>query len=202
MALILNFHANSIRRWSMKCLIETSKSLTMAVGFWIAICSFAKADAFIDVPHFPQLSPVWCWVAAAQQIIAYKAGFALTPQQCALVEAADGAPPGMCCNIGHQGCVHTGSFAQVANLISYFGGSYSSYVLPANAFVVEKTLQAGRPILAQIKTGGSSTHVVVIRGIRMGPDPVLLINDPVLPVPILVPFAHLANIWIDGIVVN
>lgn len=186
----------------MKYFTEALKSLTMAAGLCIAFCGFAKADAFINVPHFQQLTPVWCWVAAAQQIIAYKKGFSGTPQQCALVEAVDGASPGVCCGFGHPGCVHTGSFVQVANLISYFGGSYSSYVLPANAFVVEQTLQAGRPILAQIATGAGSTHVVVIRGITMGPNPVLLINDPMAPAPYQIPFANLASMWIDGIVIN
>ncbi|WP_081042426.1 papain-like cysteine protease family protein [Pseudomonas brassicacearum] len=186
----------------MKYFIETLKGLTVATALCIAFSGYAKADAFIDVPHFQQLTPVWCWVAAAQQVIAYKKGFLNTPQQCALVEATDGASLGMCCNFGHPGCVHTGNFTQVANLISYFGGSYSTYVLPANAFIIESTLQAGKPILAQIATGGSSTHVVVIRGIKMTPTPILLINDPMAPVPYEVPFINLASIWIDGIVIN
>lgn len=186
----------------MKYFIKTLMGLAVATAFFISFSSYAKADAFLNVPHIQQLTPVWCWVAAAQQVIAYKKGFAGTPRQCALVEAIDGASAGMCCNAGHPGCVHTGDFKQVAMLISYFGGSYSTYVLPANAYIIEQTLQAGRPILAQIATGGSSTHVVVIRGIRMTPTPVLLINDPMAPTPYETPFINLATIWIDGIVID
>lgn len=171
----------------------------VAACLWFSIASFAKADAFLNVPHFQQQTPVWCWVAAAQQLVAFKTGSA--PPQCAMVEAIHGAP-GACCSLGHQGCVHTGSFAQVASLIAYFGGSYSTYVLPANAAVIENTLLAGRPIIAQIVTGGASTHVVVISGIWMGPNPVLRINDPMAVAPYQMPFSVLVSVWVDGLVIN
>lgn len=186
----------------MKYFIRFARGLMLFIGASLFFCGMAKADAFLNVPHFQQQTPVWCWVAAAQQIIAYKRGVAATPPQCSMVEAVDGASPGMCCGVGHPGCVHTGSFVQVANLIAYFGGSFSSYVLPANPYVIENTLNSGRPILAQIVTGSASTHVVVIRGIQMGPNPLLLINDPMAPAPYQIPFSHLASLWIDGIVVN
>jgi hypothetical protein len=165
-----------------------------------ALSIYAHADAFLSVPHYQQQTGLWCWAAAAQQIIAFKQGGA--PPQCQLVEVASGFPPGACCNMGHPACVHGGNFSQVANLIAHYGGAFSNYVLPANPYIIEATLKSGRPILAQVVSGFGSTHVVVIRGIQMNPVPTLIINDPLMPAPYTVPFSNLATIWLDGIVVN
>lgn len=161
-----------------------------------------KADVNLNIPHFMQQTPVWCWAAAAQQIIAYKNGPVNIPSQCQIVEVASKLNPGECCHNSNPICFHGGDFNTVANIISYFGGAYSNYVLPANPLIIESTLATGRPILAQLAMAGGTTHVVVIRGIRMLPAPTLIVNDPLMNAPMLVPFLNLASVWMDGIVVN
>lgn len=174
----------------------------LVAGILTVFSMIATADAFLPVPHRSQETPLWCWVAAAQQIIAFKRGAPATPRQCEMVEVASGFPPGSCCVSGLPACVHGGNFIAVANLIAYYGGSYSTYVLPASPYIIDSTLNAGRPILAQIVSGPGSTHVVVIVGIQMAPVPMLIINDPMQPGPTTIPFAYLVGVWMDGIVVN
>ncbi|WP_367073480.1 papain-like cysteine protease family protein [Klebsiella quasipneumoniae] len=169
---------------------------------YLLFIASVRADVNLNVPHFMQNTPVWCWAAAAQQIIAYKKGIGNTPSQCQIVEVATGLGPGECCLNNNPLCYHGAGFNIVANVISYFGGAYSNYVLPANPYVIESTLATGRPILAQLAMSGGGTHVVVIRGIRMLPAPALIVNDPLMIAPMFVPFINLASIWMDGIVIN
>lgn len=161
-----------------------------------------RGDVIIPVPHLSQQTPVWCWVAAAQQIVAFQRGLNHTPAQCVMVEASGGLPPGTCCVSANPVCVHAGNFVAVSNLISYYGGAISSYVLPSNPSVIYATLQQGRPILAQLASGGGNTHVVVIRGMMLNPSPLLIVNDPLQPNPIIIPFDNLAGVWMDGLVIN
>lgn len=92
----------------------------------------------VDIPivNLVQQTPVWCWAAVAQQIIMAAKGPAATPEQCALVAAANGVPPQTCCSGFNPQCVVTGSLPQIQFLIAQFGGHYSSLAPPANPLVL------------------------------------------------------------------
>ena len=135
----------------------------------------------LGVPNLTQQTQVWCWAAVAQQIIYWLQGD--SPPQCALVEAANGAPPEVCCVYQNPGCFTTGSLSQIQFLISYFGGSSSSLAPPADPMTVYNTLASGRPIIMAVQNSPFSGHVVVLTGMswvpgNFGPEPVLHINDP------------------------
>lgn len=163
----------------------------------------------VDIPiqNVQQETPVWCWAAVAQQIIAAAQGAPATPPQCALVATAYGAPSGACCDFPNPACVRTGSIPQIQGLIAQFGGHYSNYAPPANPMLLYNTLASGHPVILQLQTGPGSAHVVVVRGMSfmqtpMGVQPVLHINDPMAIFTQPVPFAQIVPRWVSAIVVN
>lgn len=163
----------------------------------------------VDIPiqNIPQQTPVWCWAAVAQQIIAAVQGPLQTPAQCALVAMANGAPPGACCSYPNPACVITGSIPQIQGLIAQFGGHYSSYAPPTDPMTLYNTLAAGHPVILQIQSGPHSAHVIVVRGMSFVPTPygteaVLHVNDPMAIYTQPVPFSQIAPIWMSAIVVN
>lgn len=169
----------------------------------------ARAQHTVDIPivNIPQQTEVWCWVAVAQQIILASRGENNTPPQCALVATANGAHPNICCNGYNPACVTTGSIPQIQNLISYFGGRTSSYAPPTDPLTLYQTLAAGRAVIVQLRTGQSSAHVVVVRGMSFipspqGMQPVLHVNDPMAIFTQPVPFSQIAPIWMSAVVVN
>ncbi|MCB9377582.1 MAG: hypothetical protein H6511_02305 [Holophagales bacterium] len=163
----------------------------------------------VDIPiqNILQETPVWCWVAVAQQIIAAVAGPARTPPQCALVAIANNAHPDVCCRLANPACVVTGSFPQVRGLIAQFGGAQSALAPPTDAMTLYQTLASGRPIILEVQTGFASTHVVVLRGMSFvptpnGPQALLHINDPMAYFTQPVPFQNLLPVWRSAIVVS
>ncbi|HEX4498794.1 MAG TPA: papain-like cysteine protease family protein [Thermoanaerobaculia bacterium] len=162
----------------------------------------------VDIPiqNITQQTPVWCWAAVAQQIIAAIVGPNQTPAQCALVENAYGAPPGSCCSGADPRCVTVGSLPQIQTLILRFGGQVSSIAPPTDPMTLYNTLANRHPIILEVQTGPMSTHVVVLRGMSFqqspyGVQPVLEINDPMSYTTQTVPFASLVGVWRDAIVV-
>jgi papain like cysteine protease AvrRpt2 len=183
----------------------------ISVGLLVLLCSVGQSQGLpppVDIPigNIPQQTPVWCWAAVAQQIIAAARGPQATPPQCALVAMANGAPPGVCCS-GNPACMVTGSIPQIQMLISQFGGHYSAYAPPTDPMTLYRTLAQRRPVILQIQSSPMSTHVIVVRGMsfvptRFGIQPMLHVNDPMALYTQPVPFAQIAPIWIDAIVVN
>ena len=168
--------------------------------------ALAQVPPPVDVPvtNIGQQTPVWCWAAVSQQIIAATMGG--SPPQCELVETAYGAPSGFCCGGARPECMATGNMSQIAGLISYYGGRSSQYSRPGNPMEVYQTLQQGHPIIAQLATGQMTTHVVVIRGMYFQPwngtvVPMLVVNDPLAYFTQPVPFPNVAAIWVDALVV-
>lgn len=157
----------------------------------------------LDIPNFQQETPVWCWAAAAQQIIwYYQLG---TPPQCELVAYANRTDPYLCCS-GPHACPWVGTLVQIQELIRYYGGRYSSISPPANPVDVYNTLALGRPIIMAVKATGAVGHVIVISGMEWRPtpfggEPVLLINDPLSYFTQPISFARIAQYWQAAIVV-
>ncbi|MCK5312151.1 MAG: hypothetical protein KAJ62_08575 [Desulfobacteraceae bacterium] len=162
----------------------------------------------LGIQNIPQETPVWCWVAVAQQLILPLKGPHGTPPQCALVAMANKANPNFCCqNPFPQQCLVTGHLQQIQWLIARFGGKFSSIQPPANPMVVYNTLVSGRPIIMAVKSSPNSGHVVVIRGMQWVPtqfgiQPMLLINDPMSFFTQPIPFQNIAQYWQTAIVVN
>jgi hypothetical protein len=70
-----------------------------------------------------------------------------------------------------------------------------------------QTLASGRAVILHIRSGVSTSHVVVLRGMAFvetpsGIQPVLHINDPVSHFSQPVPFWQIAPIWLEALVVN
>lgn len=161
----------------------------------------------IPIPNLMQETQVWCWAAVAQQIIHFVRGPAQTPARCALVAMANGAHPQFCCNQRNPACVRTGSIQQISALIGQFGGRFAAYAPPADPMTVYQTLASGRAIILHIRSGMSTSHVVVLRGMSFiftpqGIQPVLHINDPLAYYTQPVLFAQLAPLWIEALVIN
>lgn len=160
----------------------------------------------LGIQNIPQQTPVWCWAAVAQQIIAAVRGPAQTPPQCALVAVANGVHPDVCCVQQNAGCVRTGALQQIQGLIAQFGGRISAVAPPTDPMTLYQTLANGRAIILQIRSG-QANHVVVLRGMAfqptpMGVMPVLFINDPLAIFTQPVPFPRLMGMWVSAIVVG
>lgn len=183
-------------------------ALSAATAATVPASSFAQcATIDLRIQNIPQETPVWCWVAVAQQIIYWLRGSA--PAQCALVAIANNAPPGFCCS-GNPACVTTGQLPQIQYLIQQFGGRPTQIARPAGPEAVYNTLAARRPIIMEIGQNNQFgvpsgiTHVVVIRGMGCSPQgPFVIVNDPFgfgyFSQPILL--AQLMPLWRTAIVV-
>jgi hypothetical protein len=156
----------------------------------------------IDIQNRLQETQVWCWVAVAQQIIAYSAG--RSPSQCALVASADLVPPAMCCSGYNPSCVHTGSMEQLRFLLLAYGSNTSQIIMaPRDPRVLYQHLDNDHPIVLQIRSGVASTHVVVLRGMRLtSNDAILYVNDPMSIYTQAVPYSRLYPIIVNALVVN
>jgi hypothetical protein len=182
-------------------------SLVVALSL-VAVGAQAQYPPPVDIPiqDLPQETPVWCWAAVAQQLIAAAVGLQQTPQQCALVAMANGAPPAVCCSGYNPACVRTGSLQQIQFLVSSFGHHASALAPPTDPMTLYNTLAAGHPIVLHVRTGPASSHVVVLRGMSFlptpqGPLPVLQINDPMSYFTQPASFYDLLGVWIEAIVV-
>ena len=162
-------------------------------------------EVMLDVPNVMQETPVWCWAAVSEQIITWSQGPGRSPPQCALVAMANGAPPTTCCN-PNPSCIRTGSMQQIQALLGTFGGRASALAPPTDPMTLFRTLAAGSPVILHVRSGQSSSHVVVLRGMRivtgpMGPRALLLVNDPMAHYPSAVPFEQLVGVWLEALVV-
>lgn len=185
------------------------QKLLISILAFVAIHAKAQIPPPVDIPipNIPQQTEVWCWVAVAQQIIHATHGPSQTPAQCALVAEANGANPASCCAQFNPSCVTTGSIAQIQMLIHRFGGRSSSYAPPTDPMTLYQTIAGGRAVIVQLRTGQSSAHVVVVRGMSFstGPQgvvPILHLNDPLGRFTQPVPYSQIAPIWMSAIVVN
>jgi hypothetical protein len=165
----------------------------------------------LNVPVVLQQTDVWCWLAASEMVIRYY-NRGLSYQQCRILEIGYQLPPGACCG-QPLACRTTGQWPQISAAIA-FGNVRGQWTPPLDPQSLYAILQQGRPVLAQIRSSATSTHAVVIRGMRFQvvtvPDvygrrvaqvmPFVLVNDPLSLFPGDVPYPSLASIWIDGLI--
>jgi hypothetical protein len=159
----------------------------------------------LGIQNIPQDTDVWCWAAVSQQIIMALRGPASTPPQCALVAVSSNVPPQACC-ANYALCRRTGALQEIQRLILQFGGHFSSIAPPADPITIYQTLRSGKAIIMSVQASPMMGHVVVIRGMvwvatPMGPQAVLLINDPMAFFTQPVPFTQLLQYWNAAIVV-
>ena len=179
-------------------------ALALALSGSPASAQYPPID--LGIQNITQQTPVWCWAAVAQQIIASLRGPQNTPSQCALVGVAFNVAPQVCCS-QPQACFTTGHLQQIQGLILQFGGRFSTLSPPAGPMEVYQTLRSGRAIVMAVMSSPYSGHVVVIRGMAwlpspVGPQPVLYINDPMSFFTQPVPFDRLVRYWSAAIVVS
>jgi hypothetical protein len=108
---------------------------------------------------------------------------------------------------GNNAFRRTGALHEIQNLILRFGGRPSNFSFPANYVNLYNELAHGYPVIMHIRSGWSTSHVIVIRGMRFiqnayGFEPELIVNDPMNHYTQPVPFSQLAPLWINAIVVR
>lgn len=168
--------------------------------------ALAQGPIDLGIPNIRQQTQVWCWVAVAEQIIRWKNGGG-SPSQAELVSIANGWPPQACPMANNpmmlQACIRTGGLHEIAGLIGAFSMSAAGFAPPAAWPLLYQTLAQRRPIILSVQATPYSGHVVVLRGIVPGPDPILLINDPMGWPGFFqgVPFSRLLQFWTGAIVV-
>jgi len=168
---------------------------------------YGLAPVDLPIENISQETNVWCWAAVSQQIIAASRGREQTPQQCALVAVANGAPEETCCVQQNPQCVVTGSLQQIQGLIQHYGGRTSSYAEPTDPMTLYRTLKQGHAVVIGLQTDPSSGHVVVARGMSFQETPqgvtaLVHINDPMAQFTQPVPFQQIAGLWRQAIIVN
>ena len=168
---------------------------------------YGLAPVDLPIENISQETNVWCWAAVSQQIIAASRGREQTPQQCALVATANGAPAETCCVQQNPQCVVTGSLQQIQGLIQHYGGRSSNYAEPTDPMTLYRTLKQGHAVVIGLQTDPSSGHVVVARGMSFQETPegvvaMVHINDPMAQFTQPVPFQQIAGLWRQAIIVN
>jgi hypothetical protein len=160
----------------------------------------------LGIQNISQETLMWCWAAAAQQIIYWKTGMSLP--QCNLVAQAKGAHPNVCCS-NFQNCLVPGNFNDIQSLLFQNGAGYSSLSLPANPMILYNTLAANRAVILFLnKPFQNIGHFVVLTGMEWVNDPiyglvpVVYINDPMAYYTQPLAFNNLIGLWQAAIVTN
>lgn len=183
----------------------------------VAQTGFTQVQNYYNLPpsyslpirNIVQQTPVWCWVAVAEQVINYVQGPYSTPPQCALVAIANNVPTSACCGSNgsiNRACIVPGPLTATRDLIQYFSGRPSYIAPPASPQVLYNTLRAGHPVVLELKPGPGTGHVVVLKGMsfrntRNGPQALVYVNDPLLQLNGPMPYEQLMNMWSRAIVV-
>jgi len=137
--------------------------LALAVAMGAGTVARAQVPPSVDlgIRNIPQETEVWCWAAAAQQVIVKRKGS--SPPQCALVAMVHGRYPSFCCP-HYERCTVPGSLGQIQKLIRNFGQRSSSLSPPTDAMTLYRNLRAGHPIILAVRNSPYSGHVVVLTG--------------------------------------
>ncbi|MGF7082952.1 papain-like cysteine protease family protein [Mucilaginibacter sp. UYCu711] len=157
----------------------------------------------LGIQNISQQDPMWCWAAAAQQVIYWKKGGA--PNQCELVAVAKGFNAQYCCTGGQ--CSTPGTFDNIRGLIYNYVGTYSALAAPANPDIIYSTLRNGKAIILYLQTSPTIGHFIVLRGMEWintpyGVQAIFYVNDPMAIFTKPIPFSNLLSIWRAAIVVN
>jgi Papain-like cysteine protease AvrRpt2 len=166
----------------------------------------------LNVPVVLQDTDEWCWLASAEMILQYHG---TSYEQCRIMEIGYRLPEGACCANANM-CRVTGDWPQILAVLRMFGGVDGAVTGPLNPTALYYALSLGHPVIAKIRSGMTSMHAIVIRGIyfnyELVPDiygrptpqwvPHVMINDPTSFVPEDVYFAALARIWLGSLIAN
>lgn len=193
-------------------LLRAARALVLFVILVLAVPSFGQypfplyPSAF-DYSKFPPIhhavplhsqdTMAWCWVAAAKMICEYH-GRRPVPSQCEMLQMHYGAP---CCESPWL-CIRTGQITEIQELITRFGGKFTTITPPADGFALYNELRRG-PIIMQTRQGAG--HAIVATGMRVVPSPLgpmgrVSINDPFFG-QYEVDFPDLLQAWIAALVV-
>jgi hypothetical protein len=127
--------------------------LLVTAGLAIAAPSTAGAvETVLSVPAYKQEKSNWCWAAAVQMIVKYKAG--VTVSQCQAVK--NGKNSSSCGNV-------TGTFGD-ANRALYAGGVNYGTQRVLDWDTVRAEMNTSRPIYSRIAWRSGGGHAHVIRG--------------------------------------
>lgn len=136
----------------------------------------------LPIPSRLQQTQVWCWVAVTQQVLMYSQG--QSPAQCELVATANSVPTSHCCASYNPSCVRTGSMEQIRLLLLAYGNRVSDVIpTPRDPYVLYRHVRDGHPVILQIRSSMTTTHVVVLRAVTYMRSndsivAVLSVNDP------------------------
>lgn len=185
------------------------KPIALLVFLVLFISAAAPAQTLpksvhVDVPNHLQETEMWCWAAAAQQIIEWSEKS--TMPQCGLVAVANNIHPAVCCAAQSPTCVRTGTMTQVQSLIKMYTGR-SSRVINPTVMSLYAQLTQGKPVIIQVRMSPLTTHVVVLTGMtfvwtRSGAMAILELNDPMSIYTIPVPYSNLSQIIVNALVVD
>jgi hypothetical protein len=196
-----------------------------ALALSVALTVFAPSTAaqaqeipppvMLDVPIVTQETPNWCWLAAAEMAIRHEnSGMSL--RQCEMLEIGFNMPPGECCRDMMSCAGPAYGMEELRSIVAQFGGVLTVLTPPLPPQVLYGALLSGSPVIARIRSGLTSSHVIVIRGMRfrlreetaadgtvtMGIEPLLLVNDPLSYFPHELPYERLLPLWIDSLIVD
>ena len=190
-------------------------SLTVFVPSRAAQAQEVPPPVMLDVPIVTQDTPAWCWLATSEMVIRHEnAGVSL--RQCEMLEIGFGLPTGECCRDLASCTGFAYGMEEMQSIIAQFGGVLTALTPPLPPQVLYGALLSGHPVVARIRSGLTSSHAIVIRGMRfrpreetapdgtvtMGFEPLLLVNDPLSYFPHELPYERLLPLWIDSLIVD
>jgi hypothetical protein len=159
----------------------------------------------LDVPLIRQKTEVWCWLAVTEMAIQYRNRGA-APRQCEMIAAGLETSPSVCCT-QPQKCARAGTMREIRFALATFGKVSSEFSPPVNFGVLYRAIKDGYPVIISYVTGPDSAHVVIARGMKFliqgdRITPLVLVNDPLEPRPVWVPYKQLRANWISSIAIG
>lgn len=141
----------------------------------------------LKIPHRTQLTEVWCWAAVSEMLIAHFMGAAATPSQKELARMALGLE---CDDSWENGIPQHAIVPQATEfirmMVKVLSRRASDWYPPCPAEEIYANLYFGNPVILQVHTGGSMSHVIVVAGMRPTSERgrfEVLLNDPSPHVP-------------------
>jgi hypothetical protein len=141
----------------------------------------------LRIPHRTQQTEVWCWAAVSEMVIAHFLGAASTPPQKELARMALGLERDASWENGIPAeaiVPHATEFVRL--MVKVLSRRASDWYPACPAEELYANLYFGNPVILQLRTGESMSHVVVAGGMRPTAERgrfEVLLNDPAPHVP-------------------
>ncbi len=141
----------------------------------------------LQVPRYTQQTHVWCWAAVVQMIAAHFIGEASTPSQKEIARMALGQPfdDRWARGIPDDAVMpHSAEFIRL--MVKLLSRRVSDWFPPCSAEELYANLYFGNPVILHVHTGGMTSHVIVVAGMRPTDERgvfEVLLNDPSRHVP-------------------